>query len=156
MTISWPTPDAVRYLRSVITADGLIARFAPGLDVSGELESICREVLEADLRRAARSGLVTAEWARVGSRLVEEGPRLLLEAIDAASTAAVPENGEGEAEGSDEGEEHDRALRLVFTSACCTAGGVLLPAGSLATSLLLVAAVAGLLAAARLPVLLRG
>ncbi len=51
LTGLWPTPDVIRYLRSVITADGLVKRFAPGLRVNDYLERVCLEYLQENVWR---------------------------------------------------------------------------------------------------------
>ena len=69
----WPTPDVIRYIRSVITADGLVTRFAPRLDVARFLQSVCEDTLERELWRELFSveqlAYAAAEGARVASSL---------------------------------------------------------------------------------------
>jgi ubiquinone biosynthesis protein len=69
----WPTPDVIRYIRSVITADGLVTRFAPRLDVARFLQSVCEETLERELWREMFSleqlAYATAEGARIATGL---------------------------------------------------------------------------------------
>jgi ubiquinone biosynthesis protein len=69
----WPTPDVIRYIRSVITADGLVTRFAPRLDVAGFLRSVCEDTLERELWRelftVEQLAHATARGARFASAL---------------------------------------------------------------------------------------
>ena len=69
----WPTPDVIRYIRSVITADGLVTRFAPRLDVARFLQSVCEDTLERELWREMFSveqlAYATAEGARIATTL---------------------------------------------------------------------------------------
>ena len=69
----WPTPDVIRYIRSVITADGLVTRFAPRLDVARFLQTVCEETLERELWREMFSveqlAYATAEGARIATSL---------------------------------------------------------------------------------------
>jgi ubiquinone biosynthesis protein len=72
-TSVWPTPDVIRYIRSVITADGLVTRFAPRLDVARFLQSVCEDTLERELWRELLSveqlAYATAEGARIATTL---------------------------------------------------------------------------------------
>jgi ubiquinone biosynthesis protein len=72
-TSVWPTPDVIRYIRSVITADGLVTRFAPRLDVARFLQSVCEDTLERELWREMFSleqlAYATVEGARIATTL---------------------------------------------------------------------------------------
>jgi ubiquinone biosynthesis protein len=72
-TSVWPTPDVIRYIRSVITADGLVTRFAPRLDVARFLQTVCEDTLERELWREMFSveqlAYATVEGARIATRL---------------------------------------------------------------------------------------
>ena len=69
----WPTPDVIRYIRSVITADGLVTRFAPRLDVARFLQSVCEDTLEREMWRELFSveqiAYTTAEGARIAAAM---------------------------------------------------------------------------------------
>jgi len=69
----WPTPDVDRYIRSVITADGLVTRFAPKLDVARFLQSVCEDTLERELWRelftVEQLAYATARGARLAATL---------------------------------------------------------------------------------------
>jgi ubiquinone biosynthesis protein len=69
----WPTPDVIRYIRSVITADGLVTRFAPRLDVARFLQSVCEDTLEKEMWQELFSveqiAYATAEGARIAASL---------------------------------------------------------------------------------------
>lgn len=73
----WPTADVTRYIRSVITADGLIKRFAPDLDVNGNLEDICREYLESNIWNDWFSLTALADLTDESLRVLRQGPRAL-------------------------------------------------------------------------------
>jgi ubiquinone biosynthesis protein len=72
-TSVWPTPDVIRYIRSVITADGLVTRFAPRLDVARFLQMVCEDTLERELWRELFSveqlAYATAEGARIATTM---------------------------------------------------------------------------------------
>jgi ubiquinone biosynthesis protein len=77
-----PHEEAVRYMRSVITADGLIGRFAPEYDVSAGLERLSKKQRE----RQALGDLLSADrmienWI-AGSRLLRDGPSRLDALLD--------------------------------------------------------------------------
>jgi len=67
-------PDTLRYLRSVITTEGLIARFAPSFDVGDYLERICQDELRDQEWRDWLSPATLAEWAAGGARLFSLAP----------------------------------------------------------------------------------
>lgn len=74
----WPTPDVIRYIRSVITADGLVTRFAPRLDVARYLQSVCEETLERELWREMISVEQLAYNAAEAARIVTSLPAAAL------------------------------------------------------------------------------
>jgi ubiquinone biosynthesis protein len=88
-----PTPDMMRYLRSVITADGLIARFAPTFDVSSYLQDVCEEYLRRQEWRDWLSPATMAEWAAGSSRLLVAAPTTIVGLLrrDRASTGSDDE-----------------------------------------------------------------
>jgi len=81
----WPTPDVIRYLRSVITADGLITRFAAELDVGRHLESVCKEYLQTNIWREWLAMENIADLASESIALLSDGP-------SAAARALEPDN----------------------------------------------------------------
>lgn len=81
----WPTPDVVRYIRSVITADGLVSRFAPDLDVGAELERVCEEALASELWRTRLAPENLADWTSSGTRLLQDGPVALSSLLEQLS-----------------------------------------------------------------------
>ena len=68
-----PHEEAMRYMRSVVTADGLIARFAPEFDVDRALERLSREQLEARSLESAFSADRMIDAAMAGARLAQDG-----------------------------------------------------------------------------------
>jgi len=69
-----PAPDVIRYIRSVITADGLITRFAPRLDVGRYLEEICEDYLRKQTWREWMSMENLADWSAESARLLAMAP----------------------------------------------------------------------------------
>lgn len=99
-----PGPDTIRYLRSVITAEGLIARFAPDFDVGEYLERIC----EDELRRREWSDWLSpatlAEWAAGGMQLFSLAPTAIADRLFR----------EDEEEATDHEREHQNEDRLAL------------------------------------------
>jgi ubiquinone biosynthesis protein len=93
----WPTPDVTRYIRSVITADGLVARFAPRLDVARFLQAVCEETLERDLWREMFSveqlAYAAAQGARIASNLPATALTLLRKRPDSGRDDQTDSNG---------------------------------------------------------------
>ncbi len=73
----WPTPDVIRYLRSVITADGLITRFAPEMDLGGQLESVCKDYLQERVWREWLAPENLADLGLEGLDLLQHGPQAM-------------------------------------------------------------------------------
>ncbi len=100
VTNVWPTPDVIRYLRSVITADGLIGRFAPNLDLGAHLEAVCKEYLQAKVWGEWLSMEHMADLTGEGIDLLENGP--------AAATRFLDDS---DAEQAEDGTARNRSLR---------------------------------------------
>lgn len=86
----WPTPDVIRYLRSVITADGLIARFAPGLDVSQYLEQVCEKYLHREMLHDVLSIENLADWTATTARALRRVPATMATILRQLSQADLP------------------------------------------------------------------
>ncbi|MCP4898298.1 MAG: AarF/ABC1/UbiB kinase family protein [bacterium] len=84
-------PDALRYLRSVITADGLVARFAPDVNVAADLERLCRRYLEQDMWRRWASMENLGDWTSAAVHLVDAVPRVLENLVDSGDDSGVPD-----------------------------------------------------------------
>lgn len=76
-----PAPDTIRYLRSVITAEGLIARFAPDFDVGSYLEQVCEDELREQEWSDWLSPATMAEWAAGGLRFLALAPSALADRL---------------------------------------------------------------------------
>jgi ubiquinone biosynthesis protein len=77
-----PHPEAMRYMRSVITIDGLLARFAPDLDRDKTLERTSAELLEKTSASALFSFDRWVDWLWAGARLMRDGPSRLDRALE--------------------------------------------------------------------------
>ena len=93
VTNVWPTPDVIRYLRSVITCDGLIGRFAPQLDLGAHLEAVCTEYLQAKVWGEWLSMEHMADLTGEGIDLLESGPGAAARALDTSGAHRVQDNG---------------------------------------------------------------
>jgi ubiquinone biosynthesis protein len=98
----WPSRDVTRYIRSVITADGLITRFASNLDIGRDLEKICEAYLKKQMWRLWLSPENLADLTSAGVRLLSEGPSTVTSFLQ-----QVSENGLNGAPG-DDGERRNR------------------------------------------------
>jgi ubiquinone biosynthesis protein len=75
-------PEAVRYMRSVITLDGLIGRFAPALDRDRTLRRQSGELIESSPVSAFISFDQWVDWLWAGAQLMRDGPSRLDRALD--------------------------------------------------------------------------
>ena len=135
-----PTPDAVRYMRSVITADGVIARFAPAFDVGQYLEQVCLQALERDVWREWASAEALADWTAVAQRLLTRGPAALLRVLPGGTPGAVASARRSGPAG------RRRALQLALVTCSAAALAAVpgpLPGWNVATASLVLCVVAG-------------
>jgi len=141
----WPTPDVVRYIRSVITADGLVSRFAPDLDVGALLEQVCAESLASEMWRTRLAPENLADWTSSGARLLQDAP-VALNTLLEQLTGATPTSREVEDRRSahNVGARLPLALTTFVAAALASLNGALPTWGfTLVTAELAVALVAG-------------
>lgn len=69
-----PERDVIKYIRSSVTIDGLIMRFAPGFDVGKHLEATCDSYLKWQFRKSLVSYNALLGWASAGEQLLRDGP----------------------------------------------------------------------------------
>jgi len=100
----WPTPDVIRYIRSVITADGLVTRFAPRLDVARFLRSVCEDTLERELWRelftVEQMAHATARGARFATTLPATVLTMLRQSWAPTKDWAASDNKSGDSDGT--------------------------------------------------------
>jgi ubiquinone biosynthesis protein len=87
-------PEAMRYMRSVVTLDGLIERFAPGLDRDRALERSTRKLLESSALAAPFSFDRWVDWLWAGSSLMRDGAERIDRALDRVERWSARERGE--------------------------------------------------------------
>jgi ubiquinone biosynthesis protein len=68
-----PERDVIRYIRSAIAVDGLIARFAPDFNLSRYLETVCDRYLKWQARRELFSYDTFVRWAGSSGHLMRDG-----------------------------------------------------------------------------------
>lgn len=107
-----PHPEAMRYMRSVITVDGLCSRCAPGMDRDLVLERHCAEMLEAAPAAALVSFDRYVDWLWAGARLMRDGPARLDRALDRLERRVDPASGRGRRGGERSRRSGEPALRL--------------------------------------------
>ncbi|MEO1083125.1 MAG: AarF/UbiB family protein, partial [Acidobacteriota bacterium] len=86
-----PERDIVKYIRSSISIDGLIVRFAPQFDVGSYLAERCADLVRAERRRELLALPRLVEWVESSGRLLVDGPerfRRFVERNDAGSLEA--------------------------------------------------------------------
>ncbi len=83
-----PHEEAVRYMRSVITADGLISRFAPEYDVAAGLERLSKKHLQRGILGDALSTDRMIETWIAGSRMLRDGALRLDTLLDRLESEA--------------------------------------------------------------------
>lgn len=93
-----PGPDTIRYLRSVITAEGLIGRFAPEFDVSAYLEQVCEDELRRQEWSQWFSPATLAEWTAGGAQLFGMVPSALAESLRREEATTPADNKETRAD----------------------------------------------------------
>ena len=87
-------PEAVRYMRSVITVDGLIGRFAPELDRDATLGRQTESLIESSPVSAYVSFDQWVDWLWAGTQLMRDGPARLDRALDRLEREVDPKPGD--------------------------------------------------------------
>lgn len=85
-----PHHESLRYMRSVITVDGLISRFAPGVELNELLERFCTRLLEFQALTASLSTGRVIEWWAASSRLLRDGALRLDRYLERLETLTDP------------------------------------------------------------------
>ncbi len=69
-----PERDIVKYIRSAIYIDGLLARFVPGFDIGQHLAASCSGFMKWEARWSLLTPESMLDWSLAGSRLLLDGP----------------------------------------------------------------------------------
>lgn len=85
-----PERDIVKYIRSSIAIDGLLARFAPGFDIGAHLGTHCADILLWESRRGLVAPANVLAWGSASHRLLGDGPARLLSAFERLGGGAEP------------------------------------------------------------------
>jgi predicted unusual protein kinase regulating ubiquinone biosynthesis (AarF/ABC1/UbiB family) len=107
----FPHEEAMRYMRSVITADGLIARFAPGFDLNRSLERLSRKHLRSRAMASTFSADKMIDSWIAGSRLMRDGAQRLDRLLDRLENGESSGRERARASGK-RSARAERALRL--------------------------------------------
>ena len=86
-----PERDIVKYIRSSIAIDGLLARFSPGYDIGSQIAERCTEFLRHESHLGRMSPDRMLDWWSAGVRLLADGHALPDRLL--ARTAARPRTG---------------------------------------------------------------
>lgn len=80
----WPERDVIKYIRSAIALDGLIARFSPGFEVGASLEEICDKYLKWGARQQLFSYDRMLDTLLMGGHLAFNAPAKAHALMDAS------------------------------------------------------------------------
>lgn len=69
-----PERDIVKYIRSSVAIDGLLARFDPEFDIGEQIAATCSQYLRREVRLGWTSPERMLEWWTAGVRLMGDGP----------------------------------------------------------------------------------
>jgi ubiquinone biosynthesis protein len=109
-------PEAIRYMRSVITVDGLCSRIAPEMDRDATIERLCSDLLESTSAAFVVSFDQWVDWLWAGARLARDGPDRLDRALDRLERRVGPEAGSGRHRQDRSRRAGGRALHLAFAA----------------------------------------
>ena len=85
-----PRREVIRYIRSVVLADGLVSRLAPGLDYGPELQHLCEDYLANELRQKTLSTGTALTMLADMTGWLQTGPDTLLRALDQLEKRELP------------------------------------------------------------------
>jgi ubiquinone biosynthesis protein len=86
-----PERDIVKYIRSAIAIDGLLARFEPGFELGTHLAESCNRYLKWEERAHLVTSQHLLEWSTAASRLLYDGPARASQAFARRSERAERE-----------------------------------------------------------------
>jgi ubiquinone biosynthesis protein len=104
-----PERDIVKYIRSAISIDGLLSRFAPGFEIGSHLAENCSRYLKGEARRELLTPENLLAWSTAGGRLLAGGPLRVSRAL--GQIARREELDGGEPSFPEDEEEGAAALR---------------------------------------------
>jgi ubiquinone biosynthesis protein len=108
-----PERDIVKYIRSAISIDGLLSRFAPGFEIGSHLAENCSRYLRWEVRRDLLTPENLLAWSTASGRLMADGPARISRALGAlARREADGREPEPWAEEGDDEGLRDRTLQL--------------------------------------------
>jgi ubiquinone biosynthesis protein len=90
-----PARDVIKYIRSAIAVDGLIARFAPAFNLSRYLEVICDRYLKWEARRELFSYDTFVRWSSSSGRLMRDGALRAADFLRRVADAELSAHAEG-------------------------------------------------------------
>jgi ubiquinone biosynthesis protein len=115
----WPERDVIKFIRSAIAVDGLLARLMPSFDVNDRLETLCAQSLQTEFwRDVLRYETAVLSWD-AGNELLVSGVRRITSALRNASTASG--SGRGGARRRTERTSSAAGLVLVLVTAAIVA-----------------------------------
>lgn len=119
-------PEGIRYMRSVITLDGLIGRFAPDLDRDRTLERESSGLLETTALSTSLAFDRWVDWLSAASRLVRDGSARMDRVLDRLERRADPRSSPEPSRPSRSREREARALHLGMAAIVLTVLAVVL------------------------------
>ena len=112
-----PERDIVKYIRSAISIDGLLARFAPGFDIGAHLATACSRYLKWEARRELLTPEHLLDWSTASSRLLADGPARLSRALGQIARSGADPAERGRPEVSEDHEDEWRVRILTLAGA---------------------------------------
>ena len=109
-----PERDIVKYIRSAISIDGLLSRFAPGFEIGSHLTENCSRYLKWEARRELLTPENLLAWSTAGGRLLADGPARISRALGRIARREEVDDGEPDFLGEEDDDEtlRERALQL--------------------------------------------
>lgn len=101
-----PERDVIRYIRSAIAVDGLIARFAPAFNLSRYLETVCDRYLKWEARRALFSYDMLISCSSASSHLMRDGASRAVDFLRRVAIGELTHAWNNEAMDADETLQH--------------------------------------------------
>ena len=77
-----PNKELIRYIRSVVLADGLVSRLAPGLDYGNQLRELCEDYFARQIRNKIFSTKATLPMLADLTGWLQSGPTGMLKALE--------------------------------------------------------------------------
>lgn len=86
----WPERDVIKYIRSAIAIDGLIARLSPPFNIGGYLEQVCEQQMHAQAQTLLFSQDAMLSWLNLSGYLLGDDTVRVVDRLHQIASGTLP------------------------------------------------------------------